>query len=90
MISIPGLKVVNGFLLTIKHAVLNWFKEHFDNLYNGEAEEEDTNDESFLNDDGREVAAPTWEEISAAISSPQKQQGPWSRQYTSRTAKEGR
>ena len=63
-------RAVDGSPFTTRHDVQTRFKEHFDSLYNEEAEEEATNDESFLSDDGRKVAAPTWEEVSAAISSP--------------------
>jgi len=59
----------NGTLLTAKHDVLERFKDHFDALYNGGDDVTDDSDVSFLDDDGRIVAAPTMGEVSAAISS---------------------
>ena len=61
-------RAVNGTLLTAKHDVLERFKDHFDALYNGGDEDSD-DDVSFLIDDGRIVAEPTMEEVSAAINS---------------------
>ena len=48
-------RAVDVSLLTTKHDVLNRFKEHFDNLYSWEAEEEDANDQYFLSNNGREA-----------------------------------
>ncbi|XP_037028700.1 uncharacterized protein LOC119068940 [Bradysia coprophila] len=62
-------RAVDGTLLTAKHDVLERFKEHFSALLNGDVEDGNATDDSFLNDDGRIVSAPTLEEVSAAISS---------------------
>src|ERR1700744_6405478 len=55
---------VNGTLLTAKHDVLKRFKQYFNALYNGDIEDANVIDDSFLNDDGRIVSAPTLEEVS--------------------------
>lgn len=66
----------DGSLLAAKHDVLNRFREHFDSLYNGVGEEAADIDYSFLNDDGRNLATPTFEEVSAAISSLKNNKAP--------------
>jgi sorting nexin-29 len=79
----------DGVLLTTKHDVLNRFKEHFDSLYNGVREEAIETDYSFLDDDGRELAPPTCEEVSAAISALKNNKAPGPDNIPAELLKEG-
>ena len=62
-------RATDGTLLTAKHDVLERFREHFKALYNGTGVTASDNDFSFLDDEGRVVAEPTYEEVSTAITS---------------------
>lgn len=63
------VRAADGTLLTAKHEVLERFREHFKALYNGTGGATSDIDFSFLDDDGRIVAVPTYEEVSTAITS---------------------
>ncbi|XP_037037548.1 craniofacial development protein 2-like [Bradysia coprophila] len=68
-------RAVDGTLLTAKHDVLERFKEHFSALLNGDVEDGNATDDSFLNDGRRSYRVST--NIGGSLSSnllTQKQQ----------------
>lgn len=69
-------RAADGTLLTNKTDVLSRFQQHFDTLLNGDQTEAHVTDFEFLDDDGRAVASPTFEEVSAAITSLKNNKAP--------------